>query len=238
MSFNFSPKAITNDLIFYVDAANPSSYPGTGTAWFDISRSRISGSLINGPTFNSANLGSIVFDGTNDYVELINDSRTQFTNKSQATIEAWVNASSFSGTGNRFIYSQFFSGGNTSCGIFINTSGKLVFGYRDTVQQTGGSLKTLTSNTTLLTNTIYHVAATFEAGVVTRVYINGTLDNNTVQNNNIASVNPDFIRIARLFTDGVDFFNGRIYSVKAYFRALTPSEILQNYNATKGRYGL
>jgi hypothetical protein len=156
MSFNFSPKAITNDLIFYVDAANPSSYPGTGTAWFDISRSRISGSLINGPTFSSTNLGSIVFDGTNDYVGLINDSRTQFTNKSQATIEAWVNASSFAGTGGRIIYSQFFSGGNISCGIYLNTSGKLIFGYRDTVQQTGGSLKTLTSNTTLLTNTIYH----------------------------------------------------------------------------------
>jgi hypothetical protein len=238
MSFNFSPKAVINDLIFYVDAANTTSYPGTGTAWFDISRSRISGSLINGPTFSSTNLGSIVFDGTNDYVELINDSRTQFTNKNQVTIEAWINASSFTGSGNRFIYSQFFSGGNTSCGIFINTSGKLVFGYRDNVQQTGGSLKTLISNTTLLTNTIYHVTATFEAGVATRLYINSILDNTSVQTNNIASINPDFIRIARLFTDGVDFFNGRIYSIKAYFRALTTAEILQNYNATKGRYGL
>ncbi len=139
---------VDSSLQLWLDAGQTSSYSGTGTTWTDLSGNSRTGTLTSGPTYSSANGGSIVFDGTNDYVELINDSRTQFTNKSQATIEAWVNASSFSGTGNRFIYSQFFSGGNTSCGIFINTSGKLVFGYRDTVQQTGGSLKTLTSNTT------------------------------------------------------------------------------------------
>ena len=227
---------ITDGLVLYLDAANTKSFVSGNTIWNDLSSRENIGTLINGPTFNTGNGGSVTFDGTNDYIELTNDSRAQFTNRSQVTIEAWVNASSFAGSGGRIIYSQFFSGGNISCGIYLNTSGKLVFGYRDTVQQTGGSLKTLISNTTLLTNTIYHVAATFEAGVATRVYINGSLDNTSVQNNNIASVNPDFIRIARLFTNGVDFFNGRIYSVKAYFRALTPTEILQNYNALKSRF--
>jgi hypothetical protein len=229
---------ITDELVLYLDAANTKSFVSGNTIWNDLSSRGNIGTLINGPTFNTGNGGSVTFDGTNDYIELTNDSRTQFTNRSQATIEAWINVSSFSGSGNRFIYCQFFTPGTTSIGIFLNTSGKFVFGYRDNVQNNSGSIKSLTSNTTLVTNVIYHVAATFEAGVATRVYINGMVDNTTVQTNNIANVNPDFIRIGRLFTDGFDFFNGRIYSIKVYFRSITPSEILQNFNANRSRFGV
>jgi hypothetical protein len=63
MAFNYSPKIIQDGLVLYLDAANTKSYPTTGTTWTDLSRSGNNGTLINGPTFNSGNGGSIVFDG-------------------------------------------------------------------------------------------------------------------------------------------------------------------------------
>jgi hypothetical protein len=68
MAFNYSPKVITDGLVLYLDAANQYSYPRSGTTWSDISRTGANGTLTNGPTFSSANGGSIAFDGTNDYV--------------------------------------------------------------------------------------------------------------------------------------------------------------------------
>ena len=69
MSFHYFPKIVTDGLIFYVDASNPKSYDTTGTTWNDISRNNNNGVLTNGPTYNSSNLGNIVFDGTNDFVQ-------------------------------------------------------------------------------------------------------------------------------------------------------------------------
>jgi len=70
MAGNVAPNTVTDGLVLYLDAANTRSYPGTGTTWSDLSRGGNNGSLINGPTFNGGNGGSIVFDGTNDSVNL------------------------------------------------------------------------------------------------------------------------------------------------------------------------
>ena len=72
MAFNYSPNIITDGLVLYLDAANTKSYPGSGTTWRDLSKSQLNGTLTNGPTFNSSNGGSIVFDGVDDYVNLGN----------------------------------------------------------------------------------------------------------------------------------------------------------------------
>jgi hypothetical protein len=62
------PNIVTDGLVLYLDAANQKSYPGTGTTWNDLSGNGNNGTLVNGPTFNSDNNGSIVFDGVDDYV--------------------------------------------------------------------------------------------------------------------------------------------------------------------------
>ena len=69
MATNGGPNIIEDGLVFAVDAANKKSYPGSGTTWADLAGSN-NGTLINGPTFDSGNGGSIVFDGTNDYSEM------------------------------------------------------------------------------------------------------------------------------------------------------------------------
>jgi hypothetical protein len=90
MSFHYSPKIITEGLVLYLDAANTRSYVSGSTTWNDISRSGNNGTLINGPTFNSGNGGSIVFDGVNDYVALGNN----FQN-GPLTILTWINTTTF-----------------------------------------------------------------------------------------------------------------------------------------------
>lgn len=69
MAFHYSPKIVTEGLVFYVDAANPKSFVNGNTTWNDLSRSGNNGTLTNGPTFDSSNGGSISFDGLNDYVD-------------------------------------------------------------------------------------------------------------------------------------------------------------------------
>ncbi len=71
MAFIHSPKIVTDGLVLALDAGNVKSYASGSTTWFDKSGNAYNGTLVNGPTFNTGSLGSIVFDGTNDYVSLI-----------------------------------------------------------------------------------------------------------------------------------------------------------------------
>ena len=73
MSTRYNPSIVRDSLLLYLDAANTKSYPGSGTTWYDLSGNNKNPTLTNGPTFNSDNLGSIVLDGTNDYVEFSPD---------------------------------------------------------------------------------------------------------------------------------------------------------------------
>ena len=70
MSIHYSPTTVTSGLVLCLDAGNAKSYPGSGTVWTDLSGNGNTGTLINGPTYNSANGGSIVFDGVNDYANI------------------------------------------------------------------------------------------------------------------------------------------------------------------------
>ena len=70
MGISYNPKIVTNGLVLCLDAANAKSYPGSGTAWTDLSGLGNTGTLTNGPTYSSANNGSIVLDGINDYTSI------------------------------------------------------------------------------------------------------------------------------------------------------------------------
>ena len=65
---NNSKQIVRSGLVLHLDAARPASYPGSGTTWTDLSGQGNNGTLTNGPTYSSANGGSIVLDGTNDDV--------------------------------------------------------------------------------------------------------------------------------------------------------------------------
>ena len=97
---NGGPNIITDGLVLYLDAGNTYSYTSGSTVWNDLSRSMLSGSLVNGPTFNTGSGGSIVFDGTNDYV-LVNN--LSITGNQSITVSAWINVISNINTDNVLI---------------------------------------------------------------------------------------------------------------------------------------
>ena len=90
MAFFRGPNVVTNGLVLALDAANTKSYVSGSTTWNDLSGNNNSGSLVNGPTFNSANLGSIVFDGVDDYINCGNSSTLNITET--FTISLWINS--------------------------------------------------------------------------------------------------------------------------------------------------
>ena len=87
------PSIITQGLVLALDAADRNSYPGTGTAWTDLSGNGNNGTLTNGPTYNSANGGSIVFDGSNDYVNFSYNSSLNIGGLN-ITLSSWVRPTS------------------------------------------------------------------------------------------------------------------------------------------------
>jgi hypothetical protein len=220
MAFHRGPKTVTDGLVLYLDAANPKSYPGSGTAWSDLSGNGYTGTLTNGPTFNSGNGGSIVFDGTNDFVNLpIN---AQF-NTPSVTFDCWVNLQN---RNNRHIIYVNWQGNS----LEVN-SNRTVTMYNYAGLQYGATTTTTINfgewaNITGLYN---HVTETLET------YINGILratrssTPNTTYSINVHKVSG---------TDYGGVILGNVSIVRHYNRALSAEEILQNYNATKSRFGL
>jgi hypothetical protein len=229
MAFNYSPKVVTDGLVLYLDAANPNSYVSGSTTWRDISRSGINGTLINGPTYSSANGGSIIFDGSNDYVSLGNN----LDQNGPLTIMSWIYTTTVN-SGARSIISNCNAGGNQQDYVLeINrTAGK--------VGAFWGDVLLLVSNQLLVINQWYYVGFVRSGSTsnwTLNLYINGTNDSNTT-----TTVNPNATNagtsIGRAGDAPFQYFSGRISNTQIYNRALSATEVRQNYNATKTRFGL
>jgi hypothetical protein len=238
MAFNYSPKIVTDGLVLYMDAANSKSYVSGSTTWNDISRSGINGTLVNGPTFNSANGGSIVFDGTNDYAGfgVISNLPSGTSNR---TMIGWVQDNSISDyVGD--LCPMFGYGSDSSTGqLFRLSIGGTTFNNRRLViwTNTNNHISTFSIDR----NIWNHVTVTVTTGVSfprLTIYKNGVADAGSERN--INTVNNQPFEIAEL-TQNPTYainFNGRVSQVQVYNRALSAQEILQNYNATKTRFGL
>jgi hypothetical protein len=215
-----------------VDAGASISYPGSGTTWTDISGNGNTGTLVNGPTYSAANGGSIVFDGTNDYINLGNPSSLNIVGN--FTVSAWVNANVINGGANVW-YTIFDKGydGSIAQLYFRFTSGQLQIGsFRESGQATFG-----TSYTGLSINTWYNVVGQYN-GSSWILYVNGAQVAITTTTGILQSTAPCGIGGAYIQTGYARFFNGKIPQVLVYNRALSSTEISQNFNALKWRYGI
>lgn len=223
MPNNYGPRIVTDGLVLCLDAGNTKSYPSSGTTWTDISRNGINGTLTNGPTFNSANGGSIVFDGVDDSVSTTRTSTTSFT------WIAWFRTNVVS-SGFRNIISVRTP--SYMLMLMDDDSANMGFWASDTLT-TGPSL----NMTGISTNVWYHATFVREGNSITngyKTYMNGSFRGSA--NTGTWSSSDPIIIGAR--TDATQFFNGNIASIQIYNRALSATEILQNYNATKGRFKL
>jgi hypothetical protein len=227
MAFNYSPKIITDGLVLYLDAANTRSYPGSGTVWSDLSRGGNNGTLTNGPTFNAGNGGSIVFDGVNDYINF--SSLNPITSNNPFTLCSWLNVKTHSTYG----ISLFIGNATSNQSAFI---GYVAAAQNGTSNSIGGGFYGTNLGSGILPNTGWHyVTLSYNSSNVI-IYVDGI--SRTTRSAYNASLTNTSIQIGRANIGTLYPFNGNVGASQIYNRALSAQEILQNYNATKGRYGL
>ena len=202
-----------------LDAADKKSYAGSGTAWNDLSGNNINGTLTNGPTFSSTNGGSIVFDGTNDFIALGTPSGLKFTSGS-FTVDMWFK------TNNAVSDQALISYGNDAYAFYIQNS-KIWFAKPRAANDGGGP--------SISSSIWYHVALIDNIGTNILYYLNGVLTNTKTFTQTTSY--PKSLRIGSSDDEGY-YFNGNVPSCKVYNRALSASEVLNNFNATRGRFGI
>ena len=230
MSSIGGPATVTSGLVLELDAGNIKSYPTTGTTWFDKSGNANNGTLTNGPTFNTGSLGSIVFDGVDDYVTIPTFTIPTGSFSCESFFQ-WYNLGTDRGT----IFSLNYN--YPSTGYLIrqrdNSSGKFV------IWSDYGSESGIFSTRALTANTWNHVVVVQSSGNCS-IYINGVLDSSQSLPNPALSQSYPILIGARA-TSGPSvgaYLTGRIGINKIYNRALSASEIQQNFNATRARFGI
>jgi len=238
------PNLVTNGLVLYLDAANTKSYPGSGTVWSDLSINRNNGTLTNGPTFSSANGGSIVFDGTNDYIQIPDTSSLSFTN-AQVSINAWVNIISSVptavGNENIIINKANYANGWREWSFFWFRDGYFEFLMTPTPGSGAGWTRVGSGPGPYTSfNTWYYVSATSNGLGIANLYINGILKDTNTSYTTLTQNEQAPLTIGGTLngTSLTQLSNMRIPIIQLYNRALTAQEVLQNYNATRARFGL
>jgi hypothetical protein len=252
MAFHRGPKIITDGLILNIDGANPKSYPGTGTAWNDLSRNGNNITLVNGPTFDSENGGSILFDRVNDY-----GSFSELDIPSPWTTEMIFRTNVSTLTNN---FRQTLVGNNPfKAGLlrlFVDDSGglkrtRLIL----TMKTATNSNRTVNGYVTPYGSNYvdYELQDAFWKDKIFNLTIYTVLDGDPQLRGYYFYLNGEFkVRVNLTLTDNTNLvvsqlalrdlsserFGGNIYSYKVYNKSLTPQEVVQNWNATKTRFGL
>ena len=255
MALNHSPSIVTNGLTLALDAANPKSYPGTGNTWFDLSGNNEHFTLYNSPTFSSSSMGELQFSGSNDYAR-ITTSNAIDSLSNNGSIEVWfrtlsntlgsgayvrlISFSDATGTGSDSSSTQ---GTNKDYSDFIclvknNTAETLGVWYKNNPTAFGPV-------TLVNTNSYFQAIISWEtngSNMTFNFYLNGLNTNTgTVVQSGYGSTGST-ITIGQnsggAFTNPMENSSCAFSSLKLYSRALSASEVQQNFNALKGRYGL
>ena len=239
MSYGYGKSIVTDGLVFYVDAANSKSYDGSagGTTWTDLVGGN-DGTLTNmdtnpasgGYSYDSANGGSVSFDGVDDYVRLLGSSNKQvFSFSTSATFSAWVypvaNDNMILVKRNNGLGWEIQLDSSGLISWYFNSSGGIFF---DTNDGTAVSLNTWNNIVVVLDR---------NTNVVSRyLNSNATGTNTNVSGLTSLSDNTTDVSIGGRYARNDKYFGGKISNVQIYNRALSSAEILQNYNALKNRF--
>jgi hypothetical protein len=217
-----APNIVTDGLVLYLDAANVKSYVSGSTVWRDLVRNN-NGTLINGPTFDPSNGGSIVFDGINDYVTFNNPlNQTQL---SQIwTVQSWVNITTkprqrLLGGLNAGLFIEYTQGNNSL--LYLNSGGDDYYIYGGQFTSQGWVLATFRFNNANGNRQIWR-----------------NLSNISTSGPNQTSTPSGQNNTFTIGASNSETILGKISNILMYNKYLSDNEILQNYNATKTRYGL
>lgn len=236
MALAHSPRIVTDGLVLALDAGNTKSYPGSGTTWTDLSG--INNASFVGAAYSSFGGGSIEFDGTDDYVDL--DEKTYIgsgeieigESNGNYTLEAWINVRSSQGGATN---ADSIVGNRSSRGVGMQvgisgSSPRINYGARTTSNF---------YSSTFSYNTWTHVVLSRIGGTSVRSYLNGQFDTSTALHSlEVSSGTYSAMRIGNSSGRITGFYDGYISIVRIYKIGLTDEQVLQNYNASRGRYGL
>ena len=226
---------VTDGLVLNLDAGFTPSYPRSGTTWSDVSSSGNNGTLINGPTFNSANGGSIVFDGVDDYSRIEFNTLFNGSSGDSFSIEIIFKRNSLV-YGNADSLYQMGNGGLTDARIYFwfdnNSNGSMAINYYTQSGVLNGDRYVVLDSQ--LDDLNYHHAVQIvnkETSLMTGYWDGINKGSGGIISNSFTS--DVYFDIA-----GQNYCDATIGIVRIYNRALTSDEVLQNYNAQKGRFGL
>ena len=227
-----APNIVKDGLVFYVDAANQRSYPGSGTIATDLIN-KIEGTLQSSGMFETNNFGIFDFDGGTNYIDFGNNSILQITGA--ITISLWFKTSTTSAQGLIAKGDYFATPGNTGYQLSLY-DGKIWFKFSD------GTTNVQLSPTTNWSNGEWHnVVAMWDGTTNTNgvklFFNNAKIDETTSSISSIQNVSDNFI-VSYNSNGGGGHLNGQIAPFQVYNKALSAAEVKQNYNALKGRFGL
>jgi hypothetical protein len=231
MGLEYTAKIVTEGLSLYLNAADKNSFNGSGSTWYDISGQGNNGTLINGTTFSSDVLGVFIFDGSNDYVNIgVNKSCNVLTG--DFTVSVWANRSNTGGTWGNVIGDYYTNNtlNNNEWQIMMSSGGAF------NLYMVGiGHLVSPTSN--FGANQWHNVVVTRIGSTIT-MYVNGT-SVATVSNTSTFGTTTGNLNIGVDGNNSAEPFTGKISNVLIYKnKGLLLSEVIQNYNSTKTRFGI
>jgi len=210
VSVSYNSSIVTNGLVLGLDAGNPRSYPGTGTVWNNAVTLGNNTTLVNGPTYSSNNGGYFSFDGVDDYTTIAIPSTT-------GTISFWwyYNADTIQKLIMGNSSSMIYCGGGAGAGHWFNQTGDYSFVFRWTNASQW-----------------LHMCAVYESTTTNSFYINGNL---------AYSSNTYSITKGTTYNVAGNYYspqNCRFGVIQVYNIALSASQITQNFNAYRRRYGI
>lgn len=225
MSQIHGSRIITDGLVLYMDAANTKSYPGSGASIYDLSGNGNTGTLVNGVGYSTDNCGCLTFDGVDDYVQI---SETITFSKDGSTIIIDFKLNDFPDVGEFYGNHAHLTGVNDIYRSYISvgSSGQIL-----AEGNVNNNYWISTSSGTVQTGLFYRLTVVAQDSIVNS-YLNDVL----VDADRVIISNMPLLTIGGNSTD--QYIDGVVSTITGYNRALSPTEISQNYNALKGRYGL
>jgi hypothetical protein len=223
------PNVVEDGLVLALDGGNSKSYPGSGTTWSDLSGNGNNGTLVNGVGYSGSNLGSLVFDGVDDYVNL--GATNLSSTLSNLTISLF--AKILKVNSKQALITSYTSSPQGGWGIeLLDNNIVNIFGFTNTSTADG-----IASNQIVSLNQILNICFVFSNNTFF-LYINGNIENSKVSSFSTIYKTSNVFLGRSISGSPLNYFQGNIAQVSIYNRALTASEIQQNFIATRSRFGI
>jgi len=216
---------VTTGLIVHLDAGDLDSYSGSGTTWNDLTDNNNDGTLVNGTGYDGSNQGSLVFDGTNDYVDISGS-----TTVTAASFVVWVRLDGDQENYAGILYSRSTDVTGLS---FYGTTEKISYTWNN-----ASNTYDWDSGLTIPTQEWCMIAVTVTSSSATAYLYRSSGVSSSTNTVSHGSTTLDSLELGRDSQSTSRSYDGRVGVAQVYNRSLSSAELTANFNALKNRYGL